>query len=148
MATKVLIINGHTHEVHHDALTGAQIKALGHHDHAHLFRIDGEMHVIVQDDELVHLEVQERFITTTDITQFGQHLRHQAITIEVDGDPYPTREHVLTGLQIKELAHKPAGNRLFRLLGDGQRIEITDAEKVHLHEGEQFVTLPPIGRAS
>jgi Multiubiquitin len=69
------------------------------------------------------------------------------ITIEVDGTSYKTEARILTGSQIKELAHRPPGNRLFRLEGH-QRIEVADDEQVHLREGERFVTQPPVGKAS
>ncbi|MHB1550464.1 MAG: multiubiquitin domain-containing protein [Vulcanimicrobiaceae bacterium] len=69
------------------------------------------------------------------------------ITIEVDGVEYKTEDHVLTGTEIKALAHRPPGNRLFRLEGH-QRIEVQNDESVHLHEHEKFVTQPPVGKAS
>lgn len=69
------------------------------------------------------------------------------IVIEVDGDDYKTNERVLTGSQIKSLAHRPPGNRLFRIEGH-QRIEVADDEQVHLHNDERFVTQPPCGKAS
>ena len=53
----------------------------------------------------------------------------------------------MTGAQIKALAHRPPGNRLFRV-EHHQRIEIADDERVHLHNGERFVTQPPCGKAS
>lgn len=71
----------------------------------------------------------------------------KAITIVVDGTDYETEERVLNGAQIKALAHRPPGNRLFQIHGT-QRDEIADNQEVHLHEGEQFVTLPPCGKAS
>jgi hypothetical protein len=69
------------------------------------------------------------------------------VVIEVDGTDYKTEAHVLTGDEIKALAQRPAGNRLFRLEGH-QRIEVADQECVHLHEHERFVTQPPVGKAS
>lgn len=68
------------------------------------------------------------------------------LTIEVDGTDYHTEQRVITGAQIKALAHRPPGNRLFRIEGH-QRIEVGDNEQVHLHEGEKFVTQPPVGKA-
>jgi hypothetical protein len=69
------------------------------------------------------------------------------IVIEVDGCDYRTDERVMTGAQIKALAHRPPGNRLFRV-EHHHRIEIADDERVHLHDGEKFVTQPPCGKAS
>jgi hypothetical protein len=69
------------------------------------------------------------------------------IIIEVDCDDYKSDARVLTGIQIKTLAHRPPGNRLFRLDGH-QRIEVADDEQVHLRNGERFVTQPPCGKAS
>lgn len=67
--------------------------------------------------------------------------------IEVDGCDYRTDHRVMTGAQIKALAHRPPGNRLFRVEGH-QRIEIADDQRLHLHNGEKFVTQPPVGKAS
>lgn len=69
------------------------------------------------------------------------------VVIVVDGTDYSTDERVLTGAQIKALTHRPSGNRLFRIEGN-ERMEIADGQEVHLHQGEQFVTMPPCGKAS
>ncbi len=69
------------------------------------------------------------------------------IVIEVDGVEYKTDQQIMTGAQIKSLAHRPPGNRIFRVEGN-QRIEIADDEQVNLHENEKFVTQPPVGKAS
>lgn len=40
MHTTITIdINGHPHDLHHRTLTGAQIKALGHHEHGNADRV-------------------------------------------------------------------------------------------------------------
>lgn len=70
------------------------------------------------------------------------------VHIEVDGTRYETTEHEMNGLQIKALARRPPGNRLYRLEGDHQRVEIGDEETIHLHDGERFVTHPRVGKAS
>jgi hypothetical protein len=70
------------------------------------------------------------------------------VHIEVDGTRYETTEHEMNGLQIKALANRPPGNRLYRLEGDHQRVEIGDEETIHLHDGERFVTHPRVGKAS
>lgn len=72
---------------------------------------------------------------------------HTVIIIEVDGRDFETQEPTQTGAQIKMLAKKPAGNVLYRV--DGRhRVEVGDAELVHLHEREKFMTQPPVGGAS
>ena len=74
--------------------------------------------------------------------------KRRSVHIEVDGTRYETPEHEMTGLQIKALAHRPPGNRLYRLEGDHQRVEIGDDETIHLRDGERFVTHPRVGKAS
>jgi hypothetical protein len=68
--------------------------------------------------------------------------------IEVDGTKYDTVERQLNGSQIKALAGRPPGNRLYRLEGDHQRVEIGDEEIVQLQDRERFVTHPRVGKAS
>ncbi|HTW85402.1 MAG TPA: multiubiquitin domain-containing protein [Candidatus Sulfotelmatobacter sp.] len=134
-------INGHRHDVHHASRTGAEIKALVDEENGELFRLDGDERQRVDDDEIVHLHEQERFVIV-------HHPHHVSIRIEVDGDPYVSHREVRTGAEIKALAHRPPGNLLYRLLHDGQRVKIGDEERVHLKEGERFITVPPVGHAS
>lgn len=148
MQTKVITINSQIFEVADESLTGSQIKTLGRLPHEDLYEVRGEDRVAVADDDLIALDgMARRFVTVPPAAQAGVE-PERTLTIYVDGDPYETDKRILTGAEIKALAKKPAGNRLFRLAGEGQRIPVADDEKVHLHEGEQFVTLPPVGRAS
>lgn len=128
-------INGHRHEVqhhHHHQLTGEDIRKLGHHEDG-----DGER-MFIPDDKTLELHDGERFEIV---------VAHESITIFIEGTPYETREHVMTGAEIKKLGHQPPANRLYRLEGT-QRILIEDDQRVHLHCGEQFITQPPCGHAS
>lgn len=144
-----VFINAQAFEVEGHSLTAAQIKALSKSEgHRQIFRLRGEQQVVITGNETVALEGDDQFVTVAIVAQVGDEDAQRIITIYVDGDPYETDQRVLTGAQIKTLAKKPPGNRLFRLAGEGQRIQIVDDEKVHLHESEQFVTLPPVGRAS
>jgi hypothetical protein len=135
-------INGKVCEVHHDARTGAELKALADEKNGELFRIDGDERHRVGDDETVRLYEGERFV----IVQHPH--QHVAIQIEVDGAPYVSHHEVRTGAEIKALARRPPGNLLYRLRPDGQRVKIGDEERVHLLEGERFITVPPVGQAS
>jgi hypothetical protein len=132
-------INGHPHDVHTRELTGAQIKALDHHEHGTLYRLEGEHRHQIEDDQLVHLRDHELFLV--------EHEHHVAIHFTVDEEHVVAHQRVLTGSQIKALAHRPAGNTLY-CVHDGQRIKIVDDENVHVKEGECFVTMPPVGQAS
>lgn len=71
----------------------------------------------------------------------------ETITIEVDGDPFKTAHAKRTGAQIKALAHKPPANILYKINGH-HRVEIADDQEIHLHDGEKFMTQPPVGGAS
>jgi hypothetical protein len=137
--TITIDINGHPHDLHTHELTGAEIKALGHHEHGALFRLNGDDRHPVTDDELVVLRDHERFVVVPD--------EHIAICVEVDEESVIFHHRARTGAQIKEHAHRPAGNVLYRI-HDCQRIKIADDETVHLKEGEVFVTMPPVGQAS
>jgi hypothetical protein len=137
--TITIDINGHPHDVHHHTLTGAEIKALGRHEHGSLFRLGDDQRQRIADDELVHLHDHERFEIVPD--------QHVAIRIEVDEEAVVVHHRTRTGAEIKALAHRPPGNTLYRLYGN-QRIKIPDDEVVHLEEGECFVTMPPVGQAS
>ena len=140
MHTTITIdINGHLHDLHTHELTGAQIKALGHHEHGTLFRLDGGERHLVADDQLVHLHDHEQFVIAAD--------EDVAIRVEVDDESVVFHHKTRTGAQIKEHAHRPAGNVLYRI-HDDQRVKIADGEIVRLKEGEVFVTMPPVGQAS
>jgi hypothetical protein len=139
MHTKIQIeINGELHDVHHVNRNGAEIKALVDEEHGALYRLEGDERYLIGNDEVVHLHEHERFVIVHE---------HVAITVEVDGSDYLFHHHEHTGAEIKHHAHRPAGNTLYRV-ESGQRIKITDDETVRLHEGEIFITMPPIGQAS
>ncbi len=140
MHTTITIdINGHPHDIHIHELTGVEIKALGHHEHGILFRLhDGERRHVA-DDELIQLHDHERFEVVPDA--------HVAISVEVDEETILFHHRERTGAQIKEHAHRPADNALYRI-HDGRRVKIPDDETVYLKEGEVFVTMPPVGQAS
>lgn len=140
MHTTITIdINGHPRDLHTHELTGAEIKALGHHEHGVLFRLAGDERHRIADDQVVHLDDHERFEVIPE--------EHVAIRIEVDEEAFIVDHRTRTGAEIKALAHRPAGNTLYRI-HNGQRVKIADDEVVHFKEGECFVTMPPVGQAS
>jgi len=138
-ATIQIEINGHVHDIQHETRTGAELKALAQPDEGALYRLEGEHRHLVADNEIVYLHEHERFEVVPQ--------EHVTIIINVDGTDYPVHHRERTGAQIKHLAHRPPGNTLYRLEGT-QRIKILDDEAVHLHEGERFITMPPVGHAS
>ena len=138
-ATIQIEINGHPHDVHHETRTGAELKALGHHEHGTLFRLDGEHRHPIADGEIVYLHDHERFEVVND--------EHVTIIINVDGTDFPVHHRERTGAEIKQFAHRPPGNTLYRVK-DNQRLKVADDETVHLHDGERFITMPPVGHAS
>lgn len=142
-----VFVNSQAFEVEGGSLTGGQIKSLSKSE-GQIFRLQDDQRIAIADDQFVAISDGDRFVSVAPAAQAGIEEPQRTITIYVDGDPYETDQRVLTGSQIKALAKKPLGNRLFRLAGEGQRIQIADDEKVHLHDGEQFVTLPPVGKAS
>lgn len=82
----------------------------------------------------------------TDLAEKVPH-EHHKVTFFVDGQAIETTRQPLSGAQIKALAGRPEGNLLYRV--DGRhREEISDSEKVHIHQDECFITVPPIGHAS
>jgi hypothetical protein len=132
-------INGHRHELHHNRLTGEQIRKLGHHEDGNLYlRGHGGKRTFIANDELVELHNGECFEIV---------IEHETITIIIEGTPYESNKRVLTGAEIKQLGHQPPANRLYRLEGT-QRIRIEDDDRVHLNCNEQFITQPPCGHAS
>jgi Multiubiquitin len=132
-------INGHPHDLHTHELTGAAIKALAHHEHGFLYRVEGEQRHHIEDDQLIHLHDHECFAIV--------HEERVRIRIEVDEETVMVHHRTRTGAEIKALAHRPAGNTLYRL-HSGQRIKVANDEAVHLKEDECFVTMPPVGQAS
>jgi hypothetical protein len=66
------------------------------------------------------------------------------ITFTVDGEPVTTQERKLTPVQIMELAKvDPTTNYLVRVEGRHQTsYKDTANEKIEVHEGEVFVTVP------
>lgn len=70
--------------------------------------------------------------------------RHLEITI--NGRKYEIQTDDLTGAQIKTLGDIPPGDILYRLVGD-HRHEVGDAERLELHNGEKFVSVPRVGGA-
>ena len=142
-----VFVDAQVFEVEGDSLTGAQIRELAQKE-GKVLVLRGDQQIEIVEDELVALQGDDRFVMVETVVLAVEDEAKRPITIFVDGDPYETDRHELTGEQIKALAKKPPGNRLFRIAEDGQRVPVADDEKVHLHEGEQFVTLPPVGRAS
>lgn len=137
--TIAIEINGHRRGVHHQRLTGEQIRKLGHHEDGVLYLLEHNgTRKFIPDDDTLELRDGERFEIVVE---------HKVITIFIEGIAYETRKHVMTGAEIKQLGHQPPGNRLYRLEGT-QRIPIEDDQRVHLHCGEQFITTPPCGHAS
>lgn len=138
MDTAIAIeINGHRHEVSRRRLTGAEIKRIGHHEHGLLYRLGGDERRLIPDEEVLELHEHERF----------EVVAHEPIVIIIEDKRYETRKHVLTGAQIKELGKQPPANYLYRL-DRGERVPIEDDQRVHLHDGEVFITQPPCGHAS
>lgn len=52
-----------------------------------------------------------------------------------------------TGAQLKAKGNVPPGNLLYRVDG-AERHEVGDTDTVEVHEGERFVSAPPVGGAS
>jgi hypothetical protein len=82
----------------------------------------------------------------------GDHDDKKDVTIFIDGKSYETREHELTGTQIRHLATPPVGQDrdLWLERPDGMDKLIGDHEEVHLHDGTRFFTVPKVinpGRA-
>lgn len=76
---------------------------------------------------------------TTEGDPPGQH----TITFLVDGEPVSTHEHVLTPVEIMELAHvDPATHYLVRVEGRHQTsYKDEPSKKIEVHEDEVFVTV-------
>lgn len=128
--------------------TGKDLKVLiGREGRLHHLR--GEERIVIEDDVVLELEGGERFVTVMEIVEIDEidKRRVHEITFYVDGIAVKTREDELTGARIKDLAHRPAGNILYKVDGR-ERVEIADNELVRVHEDEKFITQPPVGRAS
>lgn len=141
-------IDGEQVSAPHGTATGRDLKALfGREGRLHHLR--GEERIIIEDDVVLELEGGERFVTATEIVEIDEvdNRRVHEITFYVDGVAVTTNERELTGARIKDLAHRPAGNILYKVDGR-ERVEIADNEIVRVHENEKFITQPPVGRAS
>jgi hypothetical protein len=64
---------------------------------------------------------------------------HTTVRIEINGHAHEVYHQHLTGAQIKGLGHHEH-ELLFRLEGH-ERHQIGDEERVHLHDGECFLTV-------
>jgi Multiubiquitin len=62
-------------------------------------------------------------------------------TIFVNNVEFHTPEHVLTGLQLKQLASVPADYELFEVKGETS-VPIANEDKVHIHEKAHFRAIP------
>jgi len=69
------------------------------------------------------------------------------LEIIINGKDYRIKSDDLTGAQIKTIADIPAGDILYRLIGEHRR-EVGDSERLELHNGEKFVSVPNVGGAS
>lgn len=69
------------------------------------------------------------------------------IEIKINGQTYRVGSDDMTGAQIKALANIPPGDLLYQLIGDERR-RIEDTERLELHNGEKFVSVPQVGGAS
>jgi len=150
MSTTITIeIDGQPHQSADASLSGRRIKELRGHLDGRLLKLEADDERFVADEEVLDLRGGEQFTFECEVEEHRHHQhRRKRIVIEVDGKPYETRRHELTGAEIKALAHKPPGNLLYRITAERQRVEIGDTQPVHLHDGEKFVTTPPVGHAS
>ena len=93
--------------------------------------------VAIADDEAVALEEEDKMAVRRRADKLDTrdhfHIRGRR--------PIPDDQRVLTGTQIKALAKKPPGNRLFRLslARDSDR-----KRRKSMREGERFAALPPV----
>lgn len=62
-------------------------------------------------------------------------------TIFVNNMEFHTSEHVLTGLQVKQLASVPADYELFEVQGD-HSVPVANDDKVKIHEKLHFRAIP------
>jgi hypothetical protein len=65
---------------------------------------------------------------------------HQ-FTIVVNGSPFPTTAHELTGPQIKGLANIPVDYELFLVEGTNSK-SVANEQAIHIHEKEEFRAIP------
>jgi hypothetical protein len=71
----------------------------------------------------------------------------ERLQIFINGKAYHVNGDDSTGAQIKALGDIPVGDILYRLSGE-HRHEVGDTERIELHEGERFVSVPQVGGAS
>jgi Multiubiquitin len=69
----------------------------------------------------------------------------RTIEITINGTPYVVSEREMTGAQLKELGHVPAGEALFLKHGDGREGRIEDDQTVKLHNHQAFESGPDGG---
>jgi hypothetical protein len=62
-------------------------------------------------------------------------------TIFVNKNSFQTRDHELTGAQIKVLATVPADYELFQVQGD-HTVPIGNEQSVHVHNNDHFRAIP------
>jgi hypothetical protein len=63
------------------------------------------------------------------------------ITIFVNNVPFKTKDHDLTGAQIKSLGKVPGDYELFQVQGD-QTVAVGNEQEVHLHDNDHFRAIP------
>lgn len=135
--TVTIEVNGNRLSLKEPIASGSTIKAAARYGHGALYRLDGEGRRLISDDEIIELQESDRF----EIVPLA------VITIIIEDKKYETQEHVLTGSQIKELGKQPPANYLYQLVAE-ERILIEDDQKVHLRDGDAFITQPQCGHAS
>jgi hypothetical protein len=67
------------------------------------------------------------------------------IEITINGAPFEVIEREMTGAQLKELGHVPAGEALFLKHGEGPEERIEDDQTVKLHNHQAFESGPDGG---
>lgn len=68
--------------------------------------------------------------------------RPKAIEITINGAQFEVIEREMTGTQLKELGHVPAGEALFLKHGEGPEERIEDDQTVRLHNHQAFESAP------
>lgn len=63
-------------------------------------------------------------------------------TININGTDYTTAAEELTGAQIKELGHVPAGETLFQLREGHEEKRIEDTQTIKIKKGLIFESSP------
>jgi hypothetical protein len=63
MHTKITIeVDGRPYEIHHDFVTGREIKEIGHRDEGAVYSLAGDHRRQIPDHEAVHVHDGERFV--------------------------------------------------------------------------------------